>query len=401
MAHLRLLDKNNHQNSESSSDSAEEEMKINEDTTSLSTNIGDKVQLTDISDIFELCKNNCSYKFLSVLLYMSLRHFNITWRDCDLFSQEIGSLSSQTCQKWVDIFVSGDIDQFCADNRGGKHIETFYETFPELELSAKVFAVERCSSKSADFTVQDLASFIDEKPSPLGFRFDSNSKRPYFEGHERPDIVSHREEFIKYFLEKKDHYYMISNDESPIWKMPTQSPASVLIFHDETTFRSGEVSAKRWVFENNAPFFSKGRGRSVMISDYLIMHPSGPFFTLDEKEYKQALETFPELAKYDDDVNYIEKTATGSIDVGYNSYFDNSTILSQFERLFKLLRFKNDFKNHTIEVVVDNATTHAAKAYSLLDFGKSIGTKCTTDTVEYIDSQSQQHVVDCFFQNRT
>ncbi|CAF1458112.1 unnamed protein product [Adineta ricciae] len=94
------------------------------------------------------------------------------------------------------------------------------------------------------------------------------------------------------------------------------------------------------------------------------MHPSGPFFKLDEKEYKQALETFPELANYDDDVNYMEKTATGSIDVGYNSYFDNSTILSQFERLFKLLRFKNDFKNHTIEVVVDNATTHTLKTSS-------------------------------------
>ena len=51
-------------------------------------------------------------------------------------------------------------------------------------------------------------------------------------------------------------------------------------------------------------------------------------------------------------------TAAGSIDVSYDSYFDNFTILTQFERLFKLLQFKSEFKNHNIEIIVDNATTH-------------------------------------------
>ena len=65
--------------------------------------------------------------------------------------------------------------------------------------------------------------------------------------------------------------------------------------------------------------------------------------------------------------------------------------------MFKLLKFKNEFKNHTIEIIVDNATTHTAKAYSLFDFGKSIGTKCTIDTIEYTDAQGQQQIVDCYF----
>ena len=144
-------------------------------------------------------------------------------------------------------------------------------------------------------------------------------------------------------------------------------------------------------------FFSKGRGRSVMISDYLVMHPSGPFFALNDKEYRQALALYPELADDVGDVTYVEKTATGSINVGYDSYFDNSTILAQFERLFKLLHFKSEFKNHNIEVIVDNATTHTVKPYSVSDFGKSIGTMCTTDTIEYMDSQGQLQVIDCFF----
>ena len=134
-----------------------------------------------------------------------------------------------------------------------------------------------------------------------------------------------------------------------------------------------------------------------MISDYLVMHPSGSFFTVNDKEYQQVLALYPELADHFEDVTHIEKTATGSIDVGYGSYFDNLTILAQFERLFKLLHLKSEFKNHNIEVIVDNATTHTAKSYSLSYFGKSIGTRCTTDTLEYMDSQGQQQVIDCFF----
>ena len=85
-------------------------------------------------------------------------------------------------------------------------------------------------------------------------------------------------------------------------------------------------------------FFPKGRESSVMISYYLIMHSSDPFFTLDAMEYKQTLEVFPELA-FNNDVNYIEKSARGFIDVGYDSYIDNCTILAQFERLFKSIQF--------------------------------------------------------------
>ncbi|CAF4708506.1 unnamed protein product, partial [Rotaria socialis] len=89
--------------------------------------------------------------------------------------------------------------------------------------------------------VWDLANFVDQKYYELtnttkdknanfvqsiqlyhldlrhwGFRFDSNSERPYFKGHERPEIITHCETLIKYFLEKKDHFYTISNDENPL-----------------------------------------------------------------------------------------------------------------------------------------------------------------------------------------
>ena len=54
---------------------------------------------------------------------------------------------------------------------------------------------------------------------------------------------------------------------------------------------------------DNAPFYNKGKGRSIMCSDLLVMRPSGPFFSLTNKEYSEALKKYPN--RNDDcDINY-------------------------------------------------------------------------------------------------
>jgi hypothetical protein len=53
------------------------------------------------------------------------------------------------------------------------------------------------------------------------------------------------------------------------------------------------MSAKRWTVEGHIPFFSKGRGRSYMVSNFLVQHPSGPFFSLSDAEYRKAVKRFP------------------------------------------------------------------------------------------------------------
>ena len=62
-------------------------------------NFKDKVILTDIFDLFELCKSKCPTQYLSVLLYMAMRHFGVKWKDCNDFLTEIGGLASETAHK--------------------------------------------------------------------------------------------------------------------------------------------------------------------------------------------------------------------------------------------------------------------------------------------------------------
>ena len=128
----------------------------------------------------------------------------------------------------------------------------------------------------------------------------------------------------------------------------------LFLVHDESTFRSGGVSPKQCFFKENTPFFSKGRDRSYMVSDFLVQHPSGPFFELSEEEWKQAVAKYKSLS-VDSHVNYVDRTATVSINIGTDAYFYNDTILGQFERLFQMIEFKQNYNGKQLEIIVDNA----------------------------------------------
>jgi hypothetical protein len=280
-----------------------------------------------------------------------------------IFCKFTNFIAGETSHKWTDLFINGDFEEFDSENRGGKHSSSFYDYFPELEIEAKLFAHKRCAQKSAAFTAIDLAQFIDEKfcettnttkgtftelhvlrfklliselsildPNfPLirsvascrldlrrwGAKFDKNSQRPYFEGHERADVKEHRSHFINYFLDRREYYYTITEGDLPKWTVPTKKNPCILLcktnyqfetrancsaicyfisVHDESTFKSGETSYKRWAFGEETPFYSKGRGRSNMVSDFLVAHDSGPFFNLDQNQYEKAVAKYPQVS---------------------------------------------------------------------------------------------------------
>ena len=107
-----------------------------------------------------------------------------------------------------------------------------------------------------------------------------------------------------------------------------------------------------------------------MCSDFLVPHPSFPFFELSESEWEKAILKYPSLTETSV-IKYQSRTFSGSIIPGQDGYLDNQKILSQFERLFQMIEFKHEFNfpvKHDIEVVVDNATTHTALTVKLDDF---------------------------------
>ncbi|CAF0984011.1 unnamed protein product [Rotaria sordida] len=99
--------------------------------------------INDIADLFELVKNKAGSKFITVLLYMTLQHFDINWRQCNYFFKQINALTAETGHKWAKIFLSSDFDEFVKEGRGGKRTSSFYDTFPDIESLAKLYSVQR------------------------------------------------------------------------------------------------------------------------------------------------------------------------------------------------------------------------------------------------------------------
>ncbi len=62
-------------------DSSSDEYSMDIDDQELS--FSEKLSLTDIGDLGEMCKSKCGTKYRSTLLYMSLRFINIKWKDVD------------------------------------------------------------------------------------------------------------------------------------------------------------------------------------------------------------------------------------------------------------------------------------------------------------------------------
>jgi hypothetical protein len=99
----------------------------------------------------------------------------------------------------------GNIEYLYEDGRSPNNSDSFYDVFPEIEIEAKLFVMEKAVSKSSLFSVRDLENFITEQYDILtnddcgdlsvrssescrhdllrwGFYLGENRLRPYCEG---------------------------------------------------------------------------------------------------------------------------------------------------------------------------------------------------------------------------
>ena len=82
-------------------------------------------------------------------------------------------------------------------------------------------------------------------------------------------------------------------------------------------------------------------------------------------------------------MDFLDSSADAFIEHKKDCYFDNDSILFQFERLFKMLKFKTELFGHKLEILVDNARTHSSKLYDINLLGKRPGTACPYQKLEW------------------
>ena len=122
-----------------------------------------------------------------------------------------------------------------------------------------------------------------------------------------------------------------------------------------------------------------------MLSMFIVQHNQCEVFQLDQTEFNQAIKENKKLLEKSD-INYLKNSTNAWVEPKKDHFFNNCSILEQFERLFIMLKYKKAFQNCEIEVLVDNARTHSTKIYDANQFNKFPGTNCIYEKIEWTEN---------------
>jgi hypothetical protein len=159
------------------------------------------------------------------------------------------------------------------------------EVFPSLDLPAKPTLVH----------VETVRKWMSRK----GWVHGIYKKGVYVDGHEREDVVAYRKEFLERMLEFEK--FMVEYDDKtlePLLNDTIESGAAkqyILVTHDESTFYSNDGRRHGWAPRGEQPLRKKGRGRGLMVSDFLL-ETVGRLLLPEEMHAALQDPTFPQEA---------------------------------------------------------------------------------------------------------
>ena len=110
----------------------------------------------------------------------------------------------------------------------------------------------------------------------------------YIDGHERKDVIKYRVDFLNFIFEYEKSMAKYSGDDMEDVELPILSPGEkqhVLVVHDESLFYSNDGVSSMWVHPKHPPLRKKGKGRCIMLSEFLC---HGRLFSTSELDIKYA-----------------------------------------------------------------------------------------------------------------
>ena len=106
----------------------------------------------------------------------------------------------------------------------------------------------------------------------FGWEFRIEKKDVYYDGHERPDVIEYRQEFLHEISEMEKWMPKPSNDDIMILEEPVlnvNEKRHILITHDESIFYANDGKKTFWGPAGHQPLRKKGTGLSLHVSDFL------------------------------------------------------------------------------------------------------------------------------------
>jgi hypothetical protein len=166
------------------------------------------------------------------------------------------------------------------DLEDAEDVETLIgETLREVQREELDMREKRVSKK-----VSIQARTAREWLNRMGYRWKSVSKGVYIDGHERKDVVQYRKWFVNEWFEMQPHvreWEEIHDEKGVVTGLKKKEKEKrmggkygdgrdiVFVTHDESTFSANDGRRSVWMAEGESILRPKGRGRGIMVSEFL------------------------------------------------------------------------------------------------------------------------------------
>ena len=201
----------------------------------------------------------------------------------------------------------------------------------------------------------------------LGFEQKERGKGLYFDGHERPDVIAYRLDFVervnKLYLSRMES--CVDNEDGGIeiqqpnlsavqqHQPPALQRLLIPLAHDECTFYSKDGKRRSRVIKGTAAPMHKGKGKSLMVSGFIC--PCHGFFCIEHAPNPAA---HPELAGAKSYVLF-------EAGKGREGWWRNEDLVAQTEKVIQL--FEAVHPGCQALFIFDNSQNHHKKSPTSID----------------------------------
>ena len=303
-------------------------------------------------------------------------HCKSTKRNASTVVESFVGTSERTLRKYrSQFYTEGEVRR---DERGGNlHHALAHAQHGEVKEEAIRWLRKETGRKNSRLTVTSFCRWVNNTLIPahpefstqrisrvtawrwmhaLGFKY-SKYQKGYVDGHERVDVVEERVEYIsKLEALESSHLPPPPPSDMEAYDIGKQDAERklVLIYHDESTFHAHEGRSKGWSEKGKQPLLPKGRGRGLMISDFVDEHNG--FLQLTEEEHKQA--------KRELNDNAFPRYSREVLEYGaeHEGYWNNKMFIKQVKKAARIASFKYPEDTHNVIWIFDQSSNH--RAYS-------------------------------------
>lgn len=263
-----------------------------------------------------------------------------------------GTLPENKYGRWTtSLLEDEDLSQMIT-----MHLQSKGPYFSAMDIVRFMDTPEIKSRYKLKKTISERTARTWLKSEQLGYRFRKSPIGQYSDGHEREDVVVHRQEvFLPAMASIVPKMRMYVGHVDPrtfqylddVMEEVKPRPGTidsmirrvVVWFHDESTFYANDRRKMRWVHKDEkAVPYAKGEGISLMVADFV----SADYGWLRSPDGTEQARVLFRAGKARD------------------GYFRNGNIIEQAERAMQIVAkyYPND--DHVF--VYDNATTHGKRA---------------------------------------